>query len=301
MGLLDTGDEIRANRLAELLNGAYTGNPNIARQGQRAGVGQRTDRFSGPALGLLGGLMGVAPDEQSGSVLDPNSARNSPLASNIGFGLGSILQMLPAAELAARGINAGAAKIGGMLGPSVDRAVTSTLNRGGMGSNLLQDLAQGTQSNATVWHGSPHKFDKFDASADSRSVGGVWTTDSKPYAEWVAGKSPDKRGNVYKVDADIKNPSVFDVMEEAKKVADELGIPPPRNPLEAQELLSGGMGWDSVVSDALHEAKGRGFDALHIKNFNDAYHSNPFETTSAYVIPNANILKILERNGRTIK
>lgn len=95
MGLLDGGDEIRTNRLAELLNGAYTGNPNIARQGRRAGVGTRQDRFSGPAAALLSGLLGNAPDEQSGSVLDPNSARNSPIASNIGFGLGTALQISP--------------------------------------------------------------------------------------------------------------------------------------------------------------------------------------------------------------
>lgn len=74
---------------------AYIGNPNITAQGRRAGVENRTDRFSGPAVGLLSGLMGTAPDEQGGSVLDPNSARNSPVAANIGFGVGTALQVSP--------------------------------------------------------------------------------------------------------------------------------------------------------------------------------------------------------------
>ena len=83
-----SGDEIRADRLQGLL-GPYIGNPNIQR------AGKREDRFSGPALALLSGLLGTAPDEQGGSVLDPNSARNSPNAAGSGFGLGLLAQTSP--------------------------------------------------------------------------------------------------------------------------------------------------------------------------------------------------------------
>lgn len=202
--------------------------------------------------------MGVAPDEQSGSVLDPNSARNSPIASNIGFGLGTALQMLPAAELAARGVNAGAAKVGGLLGPSVDRAVTSTLNRGGMGSNLLQDLAQGTRSNVivgrpvNVFHGTNESFgpEAFDLGRVGQSSGhasanssGMWTSRSPKVAQTFINKTPfDKtpirdygpRGagvdaiglspwwkdgaNVMPIKATLKNPLVLNGADAERKI-----------------------------------------------------------------------------------
>ncbi len=77
---------------------AYFGNPNLTRQGARAGIGSRQDNFSGPALAFASGLLGSAPDEQSGSVLDPTSPRNSPNAANSGFALGGLLQAAPLAK-----------------------------------------------------------------------------------------------------------------------------------------------------------------------------------------------------------
>ena len=74
---------------------AYFGNANISRQGARAGVGTRQDNFTGPATAFLGGLLGTAPDQQGGSVLDPGSAINSPNAANAGFMLGTAAQILP--------------------------------------------------------------------------------------------------------------------------------------------------------------------------------------------------------------
>ncbi len=78
-----------------LLDGPYFGNPNTTRQGLRAGIGTREDRFSGPALALLSGLLGTAPHEQGGSVLDQTSERNSPIAANTGFALGLGAQAFP--------------------------------------------------------------------------------------------------------------------------------------------------------------------------------------------------------------
>lgn len=78
-----------------LLDQPYIGNHNLTAQGLNSGVGKREDVASGPMLALLAGLLGVAPDEQGGSVLDPNSARNSPNAGLAGFGIGSALQVAP--------------------------------------------------------------------------------------------------------------------------------------------------------------------------------------------------------------
>jgi hypothetical protein len=156
------------------------------------------------------------------------------------------------------------------------------------------------QRGAIVWHGSPYKFDVFDADKAGRGVDGTWFSDSKSYATWIASHAKDKNGFLYKVNADIKNPYIYDIMDEAKKYADAIRVDPPGSALEAQELLSGGMGWDRLVADILHEIKHKGHDALEIRNFNDAFHSNPNEVTTAFVVPNnkTDILKILERNGQ---
>jgi hypothetical protein len=45
-----------------------------------------------------------------------------------------------------------------------ERAVPRVMERGGMGAEMLQGMSRGTVSPMDVYHGSPHKFDKFDAS-----------------------------------------------------------------------------------------------------------------------------------------
>jgi hypothetical protein len=92
--------------------------------------------------GALSGLMGTAPDEQ-GSVLDPNTAR-ARAGAEIGFPLGTALQMMPFAKPAAAGVKA--------LGPTAGRMAEGYLQR--TGGILPLD----------VYHGSPYKFDAFDAS-----------------------------------------------------------------------------------------------------------------------------------------
>jgi hypothetical protein len=53
----------------------------------------------------------------------------------------------------------------GMAGERyAERVVPQIMERGGLPAQLLQDLAQGTQSPLIVYHGSPHKFSKFDSS-----------------------------------------------------------------------------------------------------------------------------------------
>lgn len=78
-----------------LLDQPYIGNHLLTAQGRRSGVGKRTDVFSGPATAFANGLIGIAPDEQGGSVLDPNSAVNSQNAALAGFGIGGLLQLAP--------------------------------------------------------------------------------------------------------------------------------------------------------------------------------------------------------------
>ena len=97
--------------------------------------------------GGLGGLMGMAPDEMGGSVLDPNTARVRQGA-QIGFPVGTALQVAPLVPMLATGAKATARA----LGPTAVRMAEGYLQR--TGGILPLD----------VYHGSPYKFDRFDAS-----------------------------------------------------------------------------------------------------------------------------------------
>jgi hypothetical protein len=80
--------------------------------------------------GALSGLMGTAPDQQ-GSVLDPNTAR-ARAGAEIGFPLGTALQMLPFAKPAAAGVKA--------LGPTAGRMAEGYLQRQGLMPSIVPKI-----------------------------------------------------------------------------------------------------------------------------------------------------------------
>lgn len=113
-----------------------------------------------PAVfGGLAGLAGLAPDEMGGSVLDPNTARVRE-AQAMTYPIGTALQMLPGAKPA----GAGAMAAGRAGERFAERAVPQIMERGGMGAEMLQGMSRGTVSPLDVYHGTPYKFDRFDAS-----------------------------------------------------------------------------------------------------------------------------------------
>jgi hypothetical protein len=129
---------------------------------------------------------------------------------------------------------------------------------------------------------------RFDPDVASNDVGGVWTTTSDKYAQWIADHQDS--GQVLNLMLrDAGKADVFDIVKEANRIADEIGVPRPENALEAQELLSGGMGWNRVVADALSQTK---TPSLKITNFNDAFHSNPNEVTTAFVTKDPSYLRL---------
>jgi len=70
------------------------------------------------------------------------------------------LGMLPAGRPA----EAGAMALGRAGERMAERVVPQVMERGGLPAEMLGAMAQGTQSPATVFHGSPHRFTKFDSS-----------------------------------------------------------------------------------------------------------------------------------------
>jgi hypothetical protein len=70
----------------------------------------------------------------------------------------------PGGRAASQGVEAGAMALGRAGEQYAERKVPEVMSRGGRPAQLLSDLAKGTISPATVFHGSPHKFTKFDSS-----------------------------------------------------------------------------------------------------------------------------------------
>ncbi len=140
-----------------------------------------------------------------------------------------------------------------------------------------------------LYHGTQRTFEKFDVSEDRRGVGGIWFTDSKNYAydmsrgDW-SGRKRGAGGTIIHAFLAASNPKEFDVLAEGRRLAEDAGIPGPEDSQAAQELLSGGIGWDAFVGDVVSDAIKAGHDALVIRNFSDGRTVD----STAYVVFDAN-------------
>jgi hypothetical protein len=70
----------------------------------------------------------------------------------------------PAGKPAAAAAKAGTMALGRAGERMAERVVPQVMERGGLPAEMLSAMAQGTQSPATVFHGSPHLFQRFDSS-----------------------------------------------------------------------------------------------------------------------------------------
>lgn len=113
-----------------MATGAYTGNPNIARQGARARQIAQARNVSDIAdprtYGFMQGLLGSAPDQLGYSVFDdPETRRAAQQAAEVGFVGGGLLGSIPVlgpalkgyGRLAAGQVNRAMMGEGGLLGP----------------------------------------------------------------------------------------------------------------------------------------------------------------------------------------
>jgi hypothetical protein len=80
-----------------------------------------------------------------------------------------------------------------------ERVVPQVMERGGLPAEMLSAMAQGTQSPATVFHGSPHRFTKFDSSKIGTGEGaqayghGLYLAESRDVAkDYQKSTSKDK-------------------------------------------------------------------------------------------------------------
>jgi hypothetical protein len=142
--------------------------------------------------GALGGLLGTAPDEMAGSVLDPNTAAVRQGA-EYGFPVGTALGMLP--------VLGPGQKVGMTLGRAgeqfAERAVPQVMERGGLLAEMMQGMGRGTVSPLDVYHGTPHTLPptprnplgEFDASKIGTGEGaqsyglGIYTAENPDVAK----------------------------------------------------------------------------------------------------------------------
>jgi len=139
-----------------------------------------------------------------------------------------------------------------------------------------------------VYHGTLHDVIDFESSFTGvkrdKEVG-IWLTSDAAYADWLNDKRTGRkigvdRGNVMELFVSIKNPKTIDILSVANQLADTEGVAHPESGIEAQELLSGSIGWDEIVSEWANEAKREGHDGLTLENFDDNFYGG---LTTAYI------------------
>ena len=194
--------------------------------------------------------------------------------------------------------------------------------------NMLMNFAP---VGATVWHGSPHKFDKFDSSKIGTGEGkqqqgiGSYLAESQQVAQKYADKESWKRGMdsgyLYKVD----------LPDEVIAAMANYELPISKQPPNVKKIIKESLddgakktlndyhGWSNyedapfaAVMDALEISKGNNRAATSdflrkqgipgIKYLDGGSRTNGGGTSNYVVFPgNEGLLNILERNGKPIK
>ena len=158
MGLLDTIAPTPRNKLLGLLADAAQGVSDFA---------AKPFGYNNPPGELVAGLLGV-PD--IAKTLDRLSY-GEPLTTGTGMTLrpreeavNAAMAALPLGATLGKGAIDAGVYAAQKAAPVIERVVPRIMKRGGLPAEILRGMSQQTVSPLTVWHGSPHKFDKFDAS-----------------------------------------------------------------------------------------------------------------------------------------
>ena len=183
-----------------------------------------------------------------------------------------LMNVAPAAGAAAKaGVKAGVkgAMAVGRAGERIaEKTVPQIMEKGGTLAELLQALSQGSSSQLTAYHGTPHSFDKFDASKIGTGEGnqtfgyGLYFAESKDVAQaYQTTLGESKR--VYTLNGkEIQRES----LNEIDKLA--LNIAARPNEYTLQALEDSGLGDDAVskVKAALKKYKGAKFEEVSSGN-----------------------------------
>ena len=175
----------------------------------------------------VAGLMGERPDEMGFSVLHPDY-QGVREAADPAFYAGTALGIAPLGKA----LNAPFAAIGKALDPAVGRFVTKTMERGGLGADILTDMGQGTRSYVHL----PHTEKSPDPTVGTRYK----RTD-------IGGLVPRKDLDIEKLDKSSVKVFPWDASDRNKLVTEVSDIP-----LTKPVLLEGG---DNYMRDIKHVKK----------------------------------------------
>jgi hypothetical protein len=193
------------------------------------------------------------------------------------------------------------------------------------------DVAMGAERAAMVWHGSPHKFDRFDSSKIGTGEGkqqqgiGAYLAEAQPVAQKYADKEAWKRGMesgyLYKVevpDEMLSKMANHDLPLASQPQAVRDAIGPMLGDSERQALRDY-HGWEdpqhapfAAVMDALEIARGNNRAATSdvlkragipgIRYLDGGSRGAGTGTSNFVVFPGEeNALQILERNGQKLR
>lgn len=197
------------------------------------------------------------------------------------------------------------------LEPAINRAVTATMDRGGFPAMALDAMANRTVSPATVWHGSPRVFEKFDVNAPRTTGGnfngyGVSVSDHPDVATRYANDFGNGNGMLYKIDEQTKNPlnlsaRDFHSLQNLTGMVDHAaksGTALTESQLASLEVLmkKNGIPWKDG-EHPIQAIKNAGHDAIR----GEGYPTRSGRAEQETLVLNPDLLTILERNGQPVK
>ena len=167
---------------------AYEGGQQLAKAYQAAGEGE----YGTAALEGLMGALNVAPGVHAAGKIVPEA------------------------------LNVGAAAVGKRLEPFAEKIGQRAMERGGLPAQLLQDIGRGGMSPLTVYHGSPHKFERFDMSKIGTGEGAQAYGHGLYFAE-APGVAESYKGFLSKKSA-MTNPEYVRALKKRDALAEQLSI-----------------------------------------------------------------------------
>lgn len=136
-----------------------------------------------------------------------------------------------------------------------------------------QRLGQGPMIDIhrSLYHGSPIAWEEFDP--DEAVSDGWWFSTSRDVAESFgldrAGEPPhnpnNRRVSIVEAQLSDANVKIVDVLADAQRVAEEIGVDAPQTWAEAADLLQ----WSSAQQQYIDDARDEGFDVVWFKDVGD--------------------------------
>jgi hypothetical protein len=160
---------------------------------------------------------------------------------------------------AGRPAEAGAMALGRAGERMAERVVPQVMERGGLPAEMLSAMAQGTQSPATVFHGSPHLFPRFDSSKIGTGEGaqaygqGLYLAQARDVGKSYAPRDPafeQKLLGAYKNAERSNDYASMQVLEEFMT---------HRTPSEVQETLGQFSGKDAASAKRTFDMASKAF------------------------------------------